>query len=241
MKRWDNSWFLARMDIARTGYEYIGSIIFYSFAAVMVTILIDNINDASRHVFRGEIVDFYFLGILAMSGFISFSRQYRTCWRNKKLSKKAQFLKSFPISARDTIEGKFVLLGFHMLVQNGLYFLILFLVPSPLHDMLNTVQFFEFTLMWLGYSLVCGSLYIYMEVTLREKKYVLTCLSFVISIIMLLTLFWLLDIHVVKASIDLIVKIGALASLGSLIIAASAALVMRNMSIKRLQRRDIYV
>jgi hypothetical protein len=83
-----------------------------------VTIAKDN------HSFSGSylIIDFYFLCILGISGFAFASRYYLGYWQNKSFSKKAMFLKSFPISAQDTIgREKAYLLGS---VALGLFFVL---------------------------------------------------------------------------------------------------------------------
>jgi hypothetical protein len=243
MQDWRNSWFIARFEMRRTGLGYLWSSLFFAYAAIMSTFVFDEISSLvkSDNITANLVVDLYFLAILATSGFISMSRHYWGYWRSKSLTKKALFLKAYPISAHAAIEGKMILMLFNIILQNGVFFLILWLMPSGLHQMFSSIQFLEFIVMWLGYSLACGSLYVYMETSLREKHYLIGCISIAFVILGLLGLMWLFNIHVVKVSIQFVQQCGVWAPIILLIIGVLTCIMIRMKSIRRLQSRDFYV
>jgi hypothetical protein len=243
MQSWRNSWFLVRFEMGRIGLGYIWSCLFFSYAAIMAAFVFDQISslDKSDSITSNLVVDFYFLGILATSGFISMSRHYWGYWRSKSLTKKAMFLKSYPISAHATIQGKMLLMVLNILIQNGIFFLILWLIPSELQQMMSSMEFLEFILMWSGYSLVCGSTYVYMETSLRERHYLIGCIGIGIIILGVLGLMWSFDIHLVKVSIQFVQQYGVNSPLILFVLGAVTFIIMRIKSIQRLQSRDFYV
>jgi uncharacterized membrane protein len=165
----------------------------------------------------------------------------RYLWKNKKLSKKIVLLKSFPISAQTITESRILLFVINMMVQGALFYAILYFVPSSIHSMLSGAEYIQFALFWYGYSLVCGSLYTYLEVSLQERKYLYVTSSMIFIFLGLPFAFWYFNRHIVFSSIQLVQHYGLLAPLFSLVIGLLAITFFRAKGIKRLQIRDIYV
>jgi hypothetical protein len=241
MHRFRNSWFLARFDLIRHGWGYIFSILFFGYASGMVVFMLQNSSSTDKSSFTGInlIIDFDFLCFLGISGFAFASRYYLGYWRSKSFSKKAIFLKSFPISARDTIESKILLVVIHVLGQGGLFLSAIYFVPSPIKQMLNMQQFLEFIIMWLAYAFIWGSIYAYMEISLSEKAYLWGSFWIVLFFMLITFLCWLADYHILQHSIDWIQHYGILAVLISLILSGFALITFRAMGIKKIHTRDL--
>jgi hypothetical protein len=243
LKSLRNSWFIARFEIRRTGLGYLWSTLFFAYAAIMVTFVFDEVNSSvvSDRMTSNFVVDFYFLAILAASGFISFSRHYWGYWKSKALTKKAMFFKAYPISAPAAVEGKMILMLFNIVLQNGIFFLILWLIPSELHQMLASLQFMEFVLLWVGYSLTCGSFYVYLETSLKERQYLIVCIGIGIAILGLIGLMWLFKIHLIKESIFLVQQYGIWGPIILFLLGILTFITLRMKGIQCLQARDFYV
>jgi hypothetical protein len=241
MQRWKNNWFLVRFEIKQHGLGYIFSLLFFVYASVMVTLMLND-SDASGHSdFSGShfIVDLYFFSILGMSGLALASRKYWGYWRTKSFSKKAVFLKSFPISARDTIESKLIHMIIHVFVQGTLFFSVIIFAPSSIHQMLNGTQFVEFILMWFGFAFVMGSVYVYMEISLTERTYLLVCIGIVLIFSIITLLGWWMDYPIVQHTMGWIRHIGIRAALISLLLSILFIYPTRALGIKKIQTRDL--
>jgi hypothetical protein len=241
LQGWKNSWFLARFDIMRHGLGYLLSVLFFGYASGMVALMLNETRNTDNSSFAGSymIIDFYFVCIMGMSGFAFASRYYRGYWRNKSFSKKAVFLKSFPISARDTIGSKILLVAFHSLSQGGLFFAVIYFVPSPMHQMLNLPQYIEFIWMWFGYAFVLGSVYAYMEISLSEKAYLLASIIIALFFALITFLGWLLKYHIVEHTMGWIRDYGIWFTLISLGISMIGFYILRIQGIKKIHTRDL--
>jgi hypothetical protein len=236
-----NSWFLARFDIILHGLRYLLSILFFGYASGMVALMFNVTIAKDNHSFSGSylIIDFYFLCILGISGFAFASRYYLGYWQNKSFSKKAMFLKSFPISAQDTIGSKILLVIIHTIGHGGLFFAVLYFVSSPIHQMLNLTQFIEFMLMWLGYAFVWGSLYAYMEISFSEKAYLLGSIALGLFFVLAACLGQLTEYHIVEHSMVWIRDYGIGVTLISLGISILSLFVFRTLGINKIHKRDL--
>jgi hypothetical protein len=243
MQRLRNSWFLARFDLVRHGLGYILSLLFFGYASGMVALMFQDIDgkDASSFTGSNMIIDFYFLCILGMSGFAFASRHYRGYWRNKSFSKKAIFLKSYPISARDTIESKILNVIIHTVGQGGLFFSIIYFIPSPFQEMLSVPQFLEFIIMWFAYAFVGGCIYAYMEISLSEKAYLWGCIGIVVLFSLTVYLGWLADYPLIQHTIGWIQDYGIWAPLISLVLGAVTLIIFRSVGIRKINSRDLHL
>jgi hypothetical protein len=207
----------------------------------MVSMMLNEAIAKDNSSFSGSylIIDIYFICILAMSGFAFISRYYRGYWRNKSFSKKAMFLKSFPISARDTIGSKMLLVIIHTVGQGGLFFVVLYFLPSPIHQMLNLPQYIGFMWMWFSYAFVWGSLYAYMEISLSEKAYLLVSIALGLFFVLVALLGWLMEYHIVEHSMVWIRDYEIWVTLISLGISMLSFFILRTLGIKKIHKRDL--
>jgi hypothetical protein len=233
-----NSWFLARFDIIRHGLGYLLSVLFFGYASIMVTLMLNETTNKD-HLGSYILIDLYFICVLGISGFAFASRYYWGYWWNKSFSKKATLLKSFPISARDTIGSKMLLVIIHTIGHGGLFFVLLYFLPSPIHQMLNLPQFIEFMLMWLGYAFAWGSLYAYMEISLSEKAYFLASIALGLFFLLVAVLGWLMEYHIVEHSMIWIRDYGIWITLISLGISMLSLFILHTLGIKKIHKRDL--
>lgn len=241
--RWRSIWFLARFEILRHGLGYIFSLLFFVYASGMVTLMLNDSDGAGQSGFSGSniIIDLYFLYILGMCGLALASKRYWGYWRTKSFSKKAIFLKSFPISAREMIESKLLHMVIHVFVQGGLFFSMIIFVPSPIHQMLNTPQFLEFVLMWFGFAFVWGSIYVYLEISLSERTYLLVCIGVALLFTLVTLVGWLMNYPIVQHTMGWIRHYGAGATLISLGIGILFLYRIRALGIKKIHTRDLHL
>lgn len=243
MQGFKNSWFLARFDIVSNGIGYFWSLLFFVYASVMIAFMLQDTSgaDDSRILGAGLIVDFYFICVLACCGFAFASRYYRSYWRSKSFSKKAAFLKSFPISASETMDSRIMLVIIHVLGQGLLFFSVIFFVPSPIQEMLSGLQFFEFIVFWMAYAMVWGCIYAYMEISISEKAYLWGSFIIVGFFSVIVFLGWLLDYSIVGRSIYWIQQWGIFVPLFALVIGGLAVLLFRSAGIKIINARDLHL
>ncbi|QGQ98846.1 hypothetical protein EHS13_30180 [Paenibacillus psychroresistens] len=243
MQRLRKSWFLVRFDLVRHGMGYILSVLFFGYGSGMVLMMFQDMEgkDASSFNSANLIIDLYFLCILGLSGFAFASLYYRMYWRSKSFSKKAIFLKSYPISARETVESKIMSVIIHVIGQGGVFFSVMYFGPSPLQELLSVSQYFEFIIMWLAYAFVWGCFYAYMEISFSEKAYLWGCIGIAILYSLVLCLGWLADYPLVQHSIGWIQQYGIWAPLGSLVVSAAALLIFHRAGIKKIHSRDLYL
>jgi uncharacterized membrane protein len=151
------------------------------------------------------------------------------------------FLKSFPISARETIESKLLSVIIHVLGQGGLFFSVIIFAPSPIHQMLNAPQFLEFVLMWFGFAFAWGSIYVYMEISLSEKTYLFGCIGIVLFFVLVTGLGWLLDYPIVQHTIGWVRLYGIGATLISVMLSILLFYLVRALGIRKIHTRDLHL
>lgn len=117
----------------------------------------------------GFFVDFYFLAVVALLSVNWLSHSYMYIHRDP-FSGWLAFLRSLPVSPREVVLARSLVMLTATLIMTALFFTPVFVVSRVwLAGEFAVVQFLWFALLWLGYALFAGGINLYLELGLRGK------------------------------------------------------------------------
>jgi hypothetical protein len=240
MDNWKSAWHLASREMKRNWGGWLVSAAFFLYVAAMLVILTHQGTYPSGHAEVRRVTDWalnlFVLAVMPNTGFL-LGRRYFTFYRKDSFTQQLRLLKSLPISNRLIVRSRFMQLATAAVVMGALLFGPLYV---SLHFDLGGWQFVEMALCWFGYSLVFGSLYVYWEMSLSGKRYlicnlVLTLLYIVVAVVSAMLLkepFWQLMMEGVR-------RFGPLLPLVFLGLAAFAVRLSAGAIERRLAVRDL--
>lgn len=189
--------------------------------------------------FNAFFADFLFLSFGALLTVNWMAREYFRVFSGDAFSERLAFMRGLPISAATLVVGRLISMCFSLLLNAPAFF-----VPVYLISNLSGLgwDFPWFATVWVGYSLLGTGLCLLAEFTIHGKTYVwLSCACTFLLIPVVILLEWTVDLRLVTRIAGLTEAYGPLPALVALLIGATALVILTNVAIRRVERRDLYV
>lgn len=238
---------LAWREIKRTWLSYpataLGMLIFGLLTASIVDgfLILEGFGEGDRP-FQDFFYAFYAdLFFLIYGGFLTFnwmSREYLRVFSGDTFSARLAFVRSLPISVETMVLGRLISMCLALLLNAPAFFLTVYFV-SNLSDL--GWSFLWFVAVWIGYSLLGTGFYLLAEFTISGKTY--TWLSFTWVLLLVVGLIFLeltVELRAVSRIAGLVESYGPLPALASVLLGAAALAILTKITIRRVERRDLY-
>lgn len=179
--------------------------------------------------------DWVILCVVSTLGFV-YTRDYFSYYRSDTFSRRLAFYRKLPIGNKEILAARYLVMGTCLLAMSVCYYLPLY---AMLQRFLTPGEGAGLFLVWTGYSIFAGTVYIYMELGYTGKQYLK--LTFVVLLVLLLFLIVLaaMNIHIIEGTLDLVRRYGALPPILSLLASLAGAWGMARVTLRRLSARDL--
>lgn len=190
---WQEAWKLVAHDLKRVWWNYLLimglSLFFGGWTAMLLRSL------TSGYAFDPFLLDFYFLAIVPVIGCPWYTKKY-----TERTHDQLKFYRSLPISTGGIVLSRILLVVLRAVPNGAMMFGALYLLSPEMQAMLNPTEYLWYALIWFGYGLSLSCWYPYWELNSGSlKKFYLYSAWYVVLWIVLGLTYWLtLDMHVVQ-------------------------------------------
>lgn len=192
---------LIREEVSRKSLSYAATavaVVFFGFVIVPgFSSAVIPLSESARS--GGFFVDLYFLAIIPILSINTVSLSYMFIYRDP-FRGWLVFLRSLPISPREVVLGRSLVMLPATVIMTALFFAPIFVVSWALMEEFPAGQFLWFGLTWLGYALFAGGINLYLELGIRGK--VVLGLQFA-WLFLLIAVSWLVDGDLVFTTFEL--------------------------------------
>ncbi|TCZ77794.1 hypothetical protein E0485_09980 [Paenibacillus albiflavus] len=244
MSLWNGAWYLAKRDLVKDKSVFLWGIL---FSGVIILFTLDYL--IVRSLEKDHVINLFsiiqntIIVLLFQTLGFGYDRNYFTKYNQTDFfTRRYSYLSTMPISIKQLILARYIQHTITLVVMYAIIFGITGIWGNLIHPgTLTVVQFIEFMLMWVGYTSLFGSIYIFLELGFHGKIYY--AISIVVSISMLVGCIVLgfLQVSVWQVAIDLIVSYGYLVTCASLLLAGVVTWLMIKLLARRMQTRDLYI
>ncbi|TCZ77795.1 hypothetical protein E0485_09985 [Paenibacillus albiflavus] len=241
MSLWNGAWYLAKRDLLDKsvflcGIFYCGLIILFTFDYVSMNLFAVEQKNHSITIFQNMVVVLLFQNLGYRLDHKYFTKYYKTDVFTKRYS----FLSTLPITIKQMILARYMQYTITLAVMYAVIFGITGIWGNIIHSgNLTAVQFIEFMLMWVGYTILFGSINILLELGFHGKIHY--WFNIAVYFIFVAGCFCLSFISVWQVAIDLIVSYGYLIPCASLLLAGLVTWLVIKQLARRMQTRDLYI
>lgn len=208
---WNNIRYLIAQEYSRLRFAYIFCVLFVLFYGWMVSQMAVAIaeprNDTSSFVTAFNVIalDMFFLIVVPIVSFLLQRKMTGIYWKTDIYSDNLLYFKRFPIHAKELVYSRMLRHVVNAIVLLALFFTAFGLAYNAASQ--KDLSFFTcmvFSLIWIGYGLGTGSLYVYWESLMSGKRYFVLSLLFVAIIVVMMISFYLsTGLSLVQSTIQL--------------------------------------
>lgn len=201
MNTWQGAWFLAKEDYKKAGWKHLITIIFIGYLTMFyVQMFISALDEKEGMGLLNWSMDLVTVTLLPLLGLMS-TQTTRYYWRTDAYTKKLAALRTMPITIKQIVWGRLLLLFTNALPALTLFFIIFYIVGRLSSSTLDPVAFIVFAVFWISFAISGSMLYTYIEIGFSGKYYFWFCMIVSIGILagMLICTF-LLEISLVISS-----------------------------------------
>ncbi len=180
MNIWRGAWQLVRFEL-KTGWGgIIITGILFAYMAIMGMAFMDDLFTGELSRGASWAPDFIYLAVLPNMGFLM-NRTVLHYWRDDPYSRKLAVWRALPIRVQHIVVGRLLLLALIALPVALLFFGLQYGLSGSVRDTLDPIAYANFSLFWVAYSFLVGTLYVYGELGFSGKNYfILCCASFLV-------------------------------------------------------------
>lgn len=235
-KRLGNIRHLIKRELLRDRLGLVAGLIINIVFSVLAVALME----AADNVVKAVLRDVFFLSIIGTLGYSLMAREYRSYWWNTRpVTKKLIFLKSLPVSTAEIVYSRTIIFLLTVVVTGAAFFIAFNLgwqmedVPIPLKEKIS------YSLVWMSYAIGIGSVYLWMELSLKEKAYFIGCFVFLGIFLMLAVILQLAGTSLIDLILEGNRQYGAIVPLASIAVSIIVCLVSVKAAVRGLERRDL--
>lgn len=174
MGDWRGAWYLAKHEIRR---NFWGNALVLIIIGYLLMFLVPMTSETVKDGFSGNMnwtLDFLMIALLPCLGLIS-GQMMTAYWKQDLFTKKIIYWRTMPISLRQIALGKLIQMAMMLLATHTVFFILYFAGLRMLEVDIPITGSILNALFWFSYSLVCSTLYIYLEVSYSGKMYTVFC------------------------------------------------------------------
>lgn len=237
MRGFREAWWLAKWEIRRSKLSLLATAL---FTLVLGLVFVGPVIDATLRgkLFSAFVVDFVFLALFANLAINWTSTGYFFVGQDA-FSKRLSFLRSLPVSARDIVSGRALIMVLTLLVMSPIAFLPPYLLSGAVREELGPVGYPCFAILWAMYGIVSGCLNAYLELGGRARTMLLTHGAWVLVLVLFVALATASGTHLVAGSAQFARTHGPVAAMVALAVGSAALLSWSRLMERRLRRRDL--
>jgi len=238
MGLWQGAWRLARFEIGTARGSILVTAILFVYMSVLGMVFMDDL-------FRGDLSrgarwapDFIYLSILPNMGFLM-NRAVLQYWRDDPYSRKLAVWRTMPISLKQIVLGRIMVMGLVAVPIALLFFGLQYGLSGPARESLSLLEYMNFALFWLAYALFSGIALIYCELGFSGRTYFIICCGTFILYAPLTLLLWLSGQTAIERTIHAAASGNWLPALCAWTVALIGFAVGRGVIERRIQSRDL--
>ena len=241
---WRNVRWLAAEDIRRNRLSYPATGI-AALLAGLYTMVLYGLQSSGKgwveEAVGGSVLDLWFLAMCpALTINLIFNRDYSSRFTKDNMTSRLTFLRSLPISARELVASRALVMMSSLAVTSLLFFLPPYLLSSSLSDKLGPVEYLWFVLIWIGYALFSGGFYLYTWLSFSKRDDPWTILSFLAFLFVAIgTMDWTIGVGIISTTVGLAESHGPFSALVALSIGGLGFLLWGLATERRLRKRDL--
>lgn len=200
-------------------------------------------SDPDSITMNGVILDFLFVLIIPYFGSL-FLQEYWSFQviQDDTFTRELSFLRTLPISSQTIVNTRFICLWMTGLGIGITFFLGIYLFSHEVRAHIDMLPFLWFSLIWMGYSLLAGGIFPFLELGTNGKIFfwsqILLSPLFVVPII---GHFFFRKHSIVEWTLDLAQHRGAFSALVSFLIGSIGLLMWRRLTLRTLEKRNITI
>ncbi|MCR8643187.1 hypothetical protein NV379_10995 [Paenibacillus sp. N1-5-1-14] len=182
MTNWQGIKFLVKREFSYRNAGYVGTTLFLVACFLMFLVMIPIESYAKRPSIAYFPVNVISVTYLSLMGF-GFKNSYmKNYWKTDAFRKELSWLKLMPISSSQIVKSKFMKFIIHVFALNTILFSLLYIFTDMISTYdITTMQYVQMVLTVMGYSMVTGTLYLWFEMSLSGKMYLV--MSFAVGIV----------------------------------------------------------
>lgn len=254
MKTWRNAAWLAGKDIRRTWFSYLFAGVVWLLVGIFTTTLLNGVFELEGFGAWGErvergynnaLLDLWFLAMCpALMINLFFNQDYSARFTKDNMSRRISFLRGLPISARELVLERVLLMLLSLAITAPIFFLIPYLLSDvfslSLAETTSWIHYLWFVLIWIGYTLFAGGFYLYGWLGFSKKgdvRFTAFLVLFWLSLVGAMN--WGLGIGIVSATIGLIESFGSSPALLASLVGILCFVFWAWMTTQQLKKRDL--
>ncbi len=241
------AFWLARKEMKRAWLSYLLSGLFVLFLGFFAVPSLSGVFELEgfgageqrvEDYYNAFFSDYLFLVVCAFLGVNVMSRDYTLAWRDT-YSSRLLFLRNLPISAGSLVASRALCMLLALVPGVSAFFLPALFLTDP--GELGTTTYLPFAGVWIGYSLLASGLFLLFELTVNGRIYALISFGFAASLMVVLALLeWTLGLSLVGRTAELAQRYGALPDVFSILAGGVAFALLCRVTVRRLQKRDLF-
>lgn len=233
------AWLLAKEEFKKIRWKHLITIIFIGyFTMFLVPMFTEALEEKDEMAMVYWSVDFIMVTLLPCLGLMS-TQAWGNYWRTDSYTKKLAVWRTMPISVKQIVWGRLLLLITNAVPALILFFIIFYFAGRAASSSIVVETFVPFAIFWTGYSVAGSLIYIYFETGFSGKNYFWFCMCVTIGLLAAMVVStWLLKSSFVLSSYTFIEDGGWWLALIGIAMAALAIIIIHPLMEKKLRTRS---
>lgn len=167
---WKGAWYLAKHELAKDRWKSLFTLFFIGYLLLFTVPLMRDGFIGENGPFGNWSLDFIYLSILPVLGFIANKTMMRS-WKENSYTRKIAQWRTLPISSKQIALGRIIQLAIVLFAAQLVFFLLQFIIARNMGVDISALSFVLYGASWFGYSLTMGTGYVYWELGHSGKTY----------------------------------------------------------------------
>lgn len=208
---WNNTRYLIAQEYSRLRFAYIFCVLFVLFYGWMVSqmavAIVEPRSDTSSFVLAFNVIalDMFFLMVVPTVSFLLQRKMTGIYWKTDFYSQNLLYFRRFPIHTKEIVYSRMLRHVVNAIVLLALFFTVFGMAYNAASEKdLSFSSWMVFSLIWIGFGLGIGSLYVYCENLMSGKRYfVLSLLVIGFTIIIMIPFYLSTGLSLVHSTLQL--------------------------------------
>lgn len=238
MTTWQGAWYLAKEEFRRIKWRHLITIIFIGYLSIFLVPMFADSSEGEEMGMMYWAVDFVTLTLLPCLGLMA-TQSFGNYWKTDPYTKKLAAWRTMPIRLNQIVLGRILLLILNALPALVVFYIVFYFVGRTITPEIEAAGFIPFAILWIGYSIAAGIIYIYFEIGFSGKLYFWFCMIFTFGFLIgMIICSLLLKRSLVVESYRLCAEGGWWLALIGIVLAAAATYIGRPLLEKKLRTRS---
>lgn len=233
MKTWQSAWWLAKTELNRERTAYVLAFLLSVAFGLLTSLAI------SHHEYF--MLDVFFLLLLPVMGMAQSSAYFSFRYgETDPFTRKLFFLRSLPVPVKVIVLSRFLLQALSHLCLIPVFFIVSYAASPTYRETLPPGQLIMFMIMWIGYSLLVGGLYHFLELSISGKALLWASFGMTLLLMIGATILRLFNGSLVEWTINL-AQGGPLLPIAIFLTGLASVTFWYTATQRRVMQRDLYI